>query len=176
MQPRSLALKWFYHWTMLNKKYTKFILKIARWVKRIMISIYTARWIYGDALLYFIGYSLWTLKFPWVSTLYLSIFYYHCKHNYHSIFILKMIDRFCYWLVKMLVFAVFSHHTNPETDDCASLLIKVYYSTLMLLLSNNINASPAARGIFLTCNNTMRSISLQWLTLLQFIQTVHSLP
>lgn len=95
----------------------------------------------------------------------LSIFYCHCKHNYHSIFMLKVIDRFCYLHVKTLMFTVFSHHTNPETDDSASLLIKVYYSTLMLLLSNNINASPAARGIFLTCNNTMRPISLQLLTL-----------
>lgn len=110
--------------------------------------------------IYFLGYPLWTLKFPRISTLYLPIFYYHCKHNYHSIFMLKLIDRFCYLLVKMLVFTVFSHHTDPETDDCASLLIKVYYSTLMLLLSNIINASPAARGIFLTCNNTTRPNSL----------------
>jgi len=86
---------------------------------------------------------------------------------------LKVIDRFCYLLVKMLMFAVFSLHTNPETDDCASLLIKVYYSTLMLLLSHNINASPAARGVFLTCHNTTRPVSLQ-LTLLHFTQTVHS--
>lgn len=41
---------------------------------------------------FFLGYSLWTLKFPWISTLYLPIFYYHCKHNYHSIFMLKLID------------------------------------------------------------------------------------
>ena len=87
---------------------------------------------------------------------------------------LKVIDGFCRLLVKMLMFTVFSHHTNPETDDCASLLIKVYYSTLMLLLSNNINASPVARGTFLTCNNTMKPISLQLLTLLHFTQTVHS--
>jgi len=110
--------------------------------------------------IYFLGYPLWTLKFPRISTLYLPIFYYHRKHNYHSIFMLKLIDRFCYLLVKMLVFTVLSHHTDPETDDCASLLIKVYYSTLMLLLSNIINASPAARDIFLTCNNTTRPISL----------------
>lgn len=110
--------------------------------------------------IYFLGYPLWTLKFPRISTLYLPIFYYHRKHNYHSIFMLKLIDRFCYSLVKMLVFTVLSHHTDPETDDCASLLIKVYYSTLMLLLSNIINASPAARGIFLTCNNTTRPNSL----------------
>lgn len=110
--------------------------------------------------IFFLGYSLWTLKFPWISTLYLPIFYYHCKHNYHSIFMLKLIDRFCYFLVKMLMFTVLSHHTNPETYDCASLLIKVYYSMLMLLLSNIINASPAARDIFLTCNNTTRPISL----------------
>lgn len=126
-------------------------------------------------LLYFIGYSQWTLTFPWVWTLYLSIFYYHYKHNYHRIFTLEAIDRFCYLLVKTLMFTVFNHHTNPETDDCASLLIKVYYSTL-ILLSNNINASPAATGIFLTCNNTMRPIALQLLTLLRFTQTVHSQP
>lgn len=111
-------------------------------------------------LLYFIGYSLWTLHFPWIWTLYLSIFYYQCKPNYHSIFMLKVIDRFCYLLVKMLMFTVFSYHTNPETDDCSGLLIKVYYSALMLLLSNSINASSAARGPFLTCYNTMRPISL----------------
>lgn len=109
-------------------------------------------------LLYFIGYSLWTLHFPWLWTLYLSIFYYQCKPNYHSIFMLKVIDRFCYLLVKILMFTVFSYHTNPETDDCSGLLIKVYYTALMLLLSNNINASSAARGTFLTCYNTMRPI------------------
>lgn len=115
------------------------------------------------SVLYFIGYSLWTLHFPWLWTLYLSIFYYQCKPNYHSIFMLKVIDGFGCLLVKMLMFTVFSYHINPETDDCSGLLIKVYYSALMLLLSNNINASFAARGTFLTCYNTMRPISLQLL-------------
>lgn len=87
---------------------------------------------------------------------------------------LKVIDRFCYLLVKMVMFTVFSYHTNPETDACSGLLIKVYYSALMLLLSNNINARAAARGTFLTSYNTMRPISLRLLSLLDFTQTVHS--
>lgn len=52
--------------------------------------------------IYFLGYPLWTLKFPRISTLYLPIFYYHRKHNYHSIFMLKLIDRFCYLLLPKL--------------------------------------------------------------------------
>lgn len=49
-QPRPLALEWFYHWTVPNEKCMKYTLKIARWVKSIMIVVYAARWIYGDAI------------------------------------------------------------------------------------------------------------------------------